>query len=126
MSLEEDLVSLLGPLVSGRIYPDETPDNPQFPLVVYQQIGGRAGWYMEKKVPSHKHSRMQISVFAKRRADANALARSIESALCESTLVAEPYGAFTALREDPLKLYGARQDFGIWYADPPAADINEP
>lgn len=119
MSIEEDLVALLAPIVEGRIYPDESPDNPVFPLIIYQQIGGKAGWYLENKVPSHKHARIQIDVFSRRRTEANRLARSIEGLICESAFIAEPYGAFTALREEPLKLYGTRQDFGIWYADPP-------
>jgi hypothetical protein len=40
MSIEATLKTPLGPLVSGRCTPDTIPDNPVFPLIVYQQVGG--------------------------------------------------------------------------------------
>lgn len=118
MSIEADIVNLFGPLVGGRISPDVVPDTHSFPLIVYQFIGGAAGWYLEKKMPSHKHTRLQLTVWSERRLEADVIARTAEKLICESALVAEPYGAFTALYEEPIKKYGTRQDFGIWYPDP--------
>jgi len=49
MPLESRLKELLAPLVSGRAYPDVTPDKPVFPLIVYQGAGGEEQWYVEGK-----------------------------------------------------------------------------
>lgn len=117
MSIEVDLINLLGPLVGGRIYPDVTPENPDYPLIVYQQVGGKAYAYMENKLPDHLHARMQICVWSKRRIEASAIGHQVEKLLIESPIVAEAYGAFASAYEDTLKLYGTRQDFGIWFKD---------
>lgn len=117
MSIESTLVTLLGPLVGDRISPDMVPEGSDFPVIVYQQVGGRAGWYVERAKASHKHARVQINTWARTRLEAAALARSIEDAICTSTLTAEPYGAPTAVFEELLDLYGTRQDFGIWFPD---------
>lgn len=118
MSLEADLKSLWSSLVAGRFYADVSPDVPAYPLLIWQQVGGRAGWYVENRMPDHKHCRIQLHTWAKTRLQANQIARAAEKALCESGMVAQPYGAITALYEDELKLYGCRQDFGIWFRDP--------
>lgn len=68
-------------------------------------------------MPSHKHARVQINVWAKSRAQASTIARQVENAICESTIIAEPYGALTASFEELVGLYGTRQDFGIWFPD---------
>lgn len=118
MSLESSLKSLLNPLVGSRVYPDVAPDTATFPLITYQQVGGEAGWYLEKEIPSHKHARVQVNVWSNSRAEANTLARQLEAAICHSAFVAEPYGALTALYEPEIKKFGTRQDFGIHYPDP--------
>lgn len=117
MMLEAELVALWKGAVGGRIYPDTTPDVPQFPLATFQQVGGQARWYLEKKVPDHRHARIQVNVWAKSRMEANQIALTLARLLAESALVAEPYGEFEALYDEHLKLYGTRQDFGIWHRD---------
>lgn len=117
MMLEAQLVRLWKGLVSDRVYPDTAPDVPQFPLITYQQVGGEARWYLEKKVPDHRHARIQVNVWAKTRMEANQIALQVAKALAESSLSAEPYGQFEALYDEHLKLYGTRQDFGIWHHD---------
>lgn len=117
MSFEAPLKDLLGPLAGDRVSPDKVPEGSDFPAITYQQVGGRAGWYVDRSMPSHKHARVQINTWAKTRLEASNLARSIENALCTSTLIVEPYGAPTALYEELLDLYGTRQDFGIWFPD---------
>jgi uncharacterized protein DUF3168 len=117
MSFEADLRALIMPITT-RCYPDVTPDAPVFPLSTYQQVGGEAYAYLEKKLPNHKHARMQITVWSADRIDANRMARLIEKALIESAFTVEAYGAFVALYEPEIKKYGTRQDYGIWYPDP--------
>lgn len=116
MTFEEKLVGLLGPLVSFRVYPDVTPDKPEFPLIVYQGVGGQAQWYVEGKRREKRHVRVQVCVWAKTRMEANAVADRVANAICESDFSAkEPYGESVALYEEAIKKYGARQDFGIWH-----------
>ena len=117
MTLESDLYTLLSPLVNGRMYPDTTPNNPTYPCITYQQVGGDAYWYVSNELPNHKSARVQINVHSQTRAEANMIARQIEETLCLSDMIARPYGAFTATNADALELYGTRQDFGFWYAD---------
>ncbi|ANN71547.1 DUF3168 domain-containing protein [Bordetella bronchialis] len=115
MSFEGDLRTLLAPLVAGRVYPDVSPDVPTYPLIIYQQVGGSAGWYVEKALPDQENSRVQVYVWDKTRGNAALIARQVEAAICASQFPAQPYGAFVALYEEDLKLYGTRQDFGIWH-----------
>jgi hypothetical protein len=117
MSIEKTLNDLLGPLVDRQLFPDLIPEGAKFPAIVYQQAGGRGGWYVDRTKPSHKHSRMQIYSWARTRIEASNLARLIEDTICLSTLAAEPYGGPTALHNEQLALFGARQDFGIWFPD---------
>ncbi len=117
MGLESSLATLLGPLADGRATPDVVPEGSDYPAITFQQIGGRAGWYAESTMPSHKHARVQINTWAKTRLESSTLARAIENAFCTSGLIVEPYGAPTAVFEELLNLYGTRQDFGIWFPD---------
>jgi hypothetical protein len=115
MSFEGDFHSLLESFAGGRVYPDVTPAAPDYPLIVYQQVGGSAKWYVEKAQRDKDHARIQVYVWSRTRLESNAIARQVEAAICASEFAAEPYGAFTALYEQNLNLYGTRQDFGIWH-----------
>jgi hypothetical protein len=118
VSFEGDFRAVLLSLAGGRVYPDVPPDTQQYPLLTYQQIGGRALWFLGKTMPDHKHARIQLNVWSKTRQEANDIARQAEALIITSAFVSEPIGAITALYESALKLYGTRQDFGIWYPDP--------
>lgn len=116
MSIEADLKAVLGPLVGGRVYPDVNPDNPVFPLIVYQQVGGDAVEYLEGAVADKDHARMQIVVWSKSRLEASSIARAARLIIVEGSLKGTTYGAPVSLHEEALKLYGARTDYGLWYA----------
>lgn len=117
MSVETELFSLLKTLVDGRCYPDETPDAPAFPLIVYQGVGGQAYDYLERKLPDCEHYRIQVNCWAKSRSAASALALQVRQKIIEQGTAfksAETLGQSVGLYEEALKLYGTRQDFGIW------------
>lgn len=116
MSLEASLSSLLGPLVGGRCYPDTIPDNPTFPLIVYQQVGGQAIDYVEGKVADQDNARVQVHVWSNSRLEASQLAHAARVALVEGDARATTLGAPVSLYDGALKLYGSRQDFSFWYA----------
>lgn len=119
MSLESDLRSLLGPLVSNRVYPDATPDNPTSPLIVYQQVGGDVVEFLEGKVADKDHARVRVHVWAKTRLQASQIARQARVLIVEGSLKGTTYSAPVSLHEEMLKLYGNRTDFGIWYSPDP-------
>lgn len=120
MSIEKTLTDLIGPLCSNQIYWDTLPEGYKVtgPVVIAQQVGGESEWFVENAMPSHMHARIQIVVWSTRRTTSNALARLIEKTLCEAALVGQPYGAFVAIYEEAMKLFGTRQQFGFWYPDP--------
>ncbi len=121
MSLIESITTLLTPVVGNKLFWDVTPDNgpgTTAGFIVAQEMGGKAGWYVEKKLPDHKHARLQLQIFHPRKLDADTLTKLVEKTICESDLVAEPYGAAVATYDETLKIYGYRQHFGIWYPDP--------
>lgn len=117
MTIEVALPLLLGGLVDGRCYPDVTPDNAIFPLLVYQGAGGEAHDYLERKLPGSEHYRIQVVSWAKTRLAANGLALQVRQRIIEQGTAfesAKTLGQAVGLYEDALKLYGSRQDFGIW------------
>lgn len=113
MSLESDLQTLLSGVVQS--FPDFAPATVTAPYAVWQQIGGASPAYVERAVFNKRNARMQITVWAATRSQANALMAQIEAALVLSTAFqASPYGAMTAVADEETQLRGARQDFSIW------------
>lgn len=114
-TIEARFAARLSPLVDGRAFPDTVPPGVEFPLFVYQQVGGRTLQYLDGSVPVTQHARIQVIAWALRRAEANDLIRQAHASLASSTiLTVEAYGAPTWMYEEALGLYGARQDFGVW------------
>lgn len=116
MSLEVTLLSLLGPLVGGRCYPDVIPDSPAFPLIVYQQVGGVAVEYVEQAMADKDNARMQVWVWSKSRTEASQIVRQAREALIGSGLQVNTLNAPVSTYDEAMKLYGARTDFSIWYS----------
>jgi len=116
MSLHSDIKGQLNSLCSNRVYSDVTPDTPlTFPLIIYQQVGGKAFEFVEQTLPSKDHARVQVIAWAKTRLAADALMRSARVALVTGSLKATTYAAPVNIYSDDTKLYGSRCDFGIWY-----------
>jgi hypothetical protein len=113
--IENDLKTALASVAGGRCYPDTAPDNPVFPLVVYQQVGGRAYEYADQSLPGHDHARMQLVAWSKAPLEASQVIRDARAAILAAIKPAQTYGAPIALYNEELKLYGMRQDFGLWF-----------
>lgn len=120
MSIEATLTALLNPICGNRVYWDTLDEGYVIaaPVLICQQVGGEAFWYVDDTMPSHKNARIQITVWGQRRKEVNTLARLVEKTICEAHLTAKPVGAFVSDYEEPLKLFGTRQQFDIWYLDP--------
>lgn len=114
MSAEATIYTLLKGLVSNRVFPDVAPSGTAYPCIVYQQVGGQGISYTEGTMPDRENCRMQIACWATTRADAVALAKQAEAAVCASVLMAHPLGARISTYEDDTQLYGTRQDFSAW------------
>lgn len=120
MTIEATLTALIKPLNGNRIWWDTLPDGYIVvdPVVIAQQVGGDAFWYVDQTLPDHKHARIQLTVWAKTRAAANALSRLLEEQIAANVPNAQVYSAFTAVTEPDLNLYGNQQHFGFWYPHP--------
>lgn len=122
MSIESALFTLLKDIAAiksgsiSRVYPRVTPDNPVFPLIVYQGVGGQAYDYLERKIPDCEHYRVQINCWSKDADTTRALALDVRKRIIESTdfEVAETLGQAVDDYEESQRIYGTRQDFGIW------------
>ena len=117
MSVEAKLFTVLGPLVSNRVFPDTAPLSTTKPYIVYQRIGGRVITPLGKDVPDKQNARVQIMCWATTRLAASALALQVEDAIRTSAefVAANPESAPVAVHEEDLNLYGSMQDFTIWW-----------
>lgn len=115
MSLESLLFGQLGPLVSGRAYPDEAPEGVVTPYIIYQQSGGQPVNFMDGAQPSKRNARVQVSVWADTRAQAMLIAQQAETTLRGfaplSVTVLTPF--FTN-KDDETKRRGTYQFFSCW------------
>lgn len=119
MAIEGDLRTALLPIAPNRVFPDFAPQSalttPLQPFITYQQVGGRPLNYVAG-VPDMRNGRFQINIWATSRLIAMGLIRQVEDALRASpTLRATTLTGATAVYDEPTQLYGAHQDFSIWF-----------
>lgn len=114
MGIEASIKTTLAAVAGGRTYPDVPPDNPTFPLNVYQQVGGAVINPIEGGDPNLDNARVQIVTWSKTRLEASSVARQVRLAMT-TTLSATLMGAPVSVYDEQTKLYGARADFSVWY-----------
>jgi hypothetical protein len=114
MGLEASIKTALAAVAGGRTHPDVPPDNPTFPLNVYQQVGGAVLNPLEGGDPNQDNARVQIVTWAKTRLEAASVARAVRLAM-SSALNATLLGAPVSVYDETTKLYGARADYSVWY-----------
>lgn len=119
MSFEATITARLRALCGGRAWPDlRLPTVDQaLPFVTWQQVGGDALWFLEGGHPGARVPRIMVHVWGSSRLTVNELMRAIEVDLLGPPLRANAIGALTALYEPVQKLFGARQDFSVFYRD---------
>lgn len=116
MSVESNIFDALKTLVGNRVYPDYAPFETQRPFITYSQFGGQPLTFLEKALPSKKNGLFQIHVWADTRATASQLGESIEAALIQAAAFeAEPVSGMRSIYDHELPIYGASQDFSIWF-----------
>ncbi|MDF3837151.1 DUF3168 domain-containing protein [Cupriavidus basilensis] len=117
MTVESDIVNALAGLVDGRVFPDEAPFGTEAPYVTYHQAGGEPLNFLEG-IPDKRNGRFQFVVWATSRPEASRLIRQIEDTLrLDPKLLAHTLGGALGLRQSDLDLFGATQDFSIWFTD---------
>lgn len=116
MSIESDLVAALSPLVGGRVFPLSAPNTTTSPFITYQQVGGRSVAFLESAVVGKRNARFQINCWSTDFQEVADLMRSVSDALVtSSTLRAMPLGEPVSEFADLVYLYGASQDFSVWF-----------
>lgn len=116
-SIYAEVRSLLASLVEGRCYSDVTPDAPEFPLIIYQVVGGEAIDFYERTVANTENYRVQVYVWGARRLEVEQLMRMARKQLVEHSANFESLitlGQATDEYNETLKIYGSRQDFSAW------------
>lgn len=117
MIAETIIRSALVHLAPDAIFPLVAPEGAPLPRIVYQQVGGKEVSYMEDTPPDLENARMQIACWAETAIAAAELAQRVRDALIQAPgMQARPLGARASVYEPDTRLYGARQDFSVWYA----------
>ena len=111
---ESNIVTVLGALVSNRVYPDVAPLNAVLPFITYQQVGGQAVNYLEAASSDKKNARIQVNVWAATRAQAKTLIRQVEDEMVKNPILAYVEGAAIDRYDEQTKQYGDIQDFSVW------------
>jgi hypothetical protein len=116
MTVEADLLTVLEPLVGGRVFAVQAEDGVVASYIVYQQVGGVSIAFLERSaMPSKKNGRFQINSWAATKAESSALADAIEAAIVLSTLFqAAALGSPIDVDGTLVDLFGMQQDFSIW------------
>jgi hypothetical protein len=114
--MESDLVAVLV-TACPRVYPDVAPQGAAVPYITYQHIGGQPLRYVNNAAADKRHSMAQVNTWAATRAEALALCRAIEDALCAaSAFTARPDSEPIGDVDDDTDRRGCLQDFSIWSA----------
>lgn len=117
--VEVDIRNALLPIAPNRVFPDFAPDTalsvPVQPFITYTQVGGRTVGDIENNSEA-KNGRFQINVWANTRLTANTLIRQVEKTLKTSAVLrAVPLRGAASAYDEPTQLYGAHQDFSVWF-----------
>ena len=111
--MEADLNTLLK-AICPRVFPDIAPSGTAAPFIAWQGLGGESLRFVDNTAPDKRNTYMQVSAYSTTRAEALALIRAAEAALCASpAFVCKPQGEPISTYEEDTKLYGCVQRFEI-------------
>ena len=112
--MEVDLVSLLK-TQCAQTFPDIAPQDVAPPYITWQSLGGESRYTLANTPIDKRNTLMQINVWSTTRAEALAMIRSIEDAMCASVaFLATPGGEALSTYEPDTQLYGCIQIYSIW------------
>ena len=115
MTPEDHIDAVLQHLAGGRVFPDVAPLNTERPFITYQAVGGAPENYLSGDRPGKQQVRMQVNVWAERRAEASELGMLVEDAMRSATdLLVEVITGRTATYDEETDLRGVMQDFSMY------------
>ncbi|RIQ74574.1 DUF3168 domain-containing protein [Bordetella avium] len=115
--VEDDIFSVLGPLVDGEVYPGVASEDAGQPRITYHWVGGKPLNFLEG-VPDLRNGRLQVDVWAQVDQDAARIIRLAEDALRLSPVLrAVTEGGALSDHESDTKLYARKQTFSVWFKD---------
>ena len=107
----------LAALVGVRVYPDVAPIGVATPYVVWSEVGTTPMNNMAGDAPTLNNYRVQVVCLAVSALAARNVAAQARAAMqAASQFKALEIDFASADFEDGSKVYGARSDFSIWYA----------
>lgn len=112
--IAEDLVTTLGPLLSGRFYPGVAPESAAAPFGTYQLVAG---------VPQSDlggasnltNSRYQVDLYSSSKGPLDTLAASVRSAMNAAAGFASICQLQQDLYDEEAQLFRVSMDFSIWH-----------
>lgn len=112
--IAEDLVSTIGSLISGGLYPSVAPNGVTAPYGVYTLVAGVPQSYVYG-APNLTNSRYQVDLFARDKATVDTLAETVKAAMDAATLFKSVCQLQQDIFEDPAAFYRVTLDFSIWH-----------
>lgn len=115
MTPEDHIDAVLQHLAGGRVFPDVAPLGIERPFITYQAVGGAPENYLSGDRPGKQQVRMQVNVWAERRAEASELGMLVEDAMRSATdLLVEVITGRAATYDEETDLRGVMQDFSMY------------
>ena len=114
MTIAADLVTTLGPTLSGRFYPSVAPAGVVSPYAVYSMVSGIPVNDLAGQ-SNLTNARFQVDIFDRNKAALDALAVLIQSDMNSATLFKSVCLNKLDLYEDPAQFYRIMIDFSVWY-----------
>jgi hypothetical protein len=111
--LETEIISALGPLVAGRVWPTIAPLGSATPFIVFQQVGGQSVTTLCGNA-TPLNARIQFNIWSNDPEITTTIMLSVEAILTEPPFRGVSQGAFVADYSEVATMYGARQDFSFW------------
>lgn len=112
--IEQDIVTLLSPLVSGRVYPDISPESVRDPHIVYAIIYGNGMDHLDGD-PGLRNTRIQFDCWTTSKAASVTLFESVLSAFRGSSISHVFIGRNPSGYDAPTKLHSESLDLSVWH-----------
>lgn len=112
MSIAADLVTTLGGIFDGKLFPSVKQAMASAPYAVYQLVDGIPETYLDG-MSGEGVSRFQVDIFATQKQEVDSLAEDAKEAMDAATLFSSTCVSQQDLFEDPVNLYRVSLDFSV-------------
>ncbi len=112
MAIENDIYSVLSPLVGGRVYPLITPEEPTKPYIVYQVVSNVSQVSLSGPTGLSRR-RVQVDVYDLTYAGMKGLEPQVESAMAGAAFQGIPI-LYHEVYEPLVKLFRNIMEFSVW------------